>query len=185
MRTLSPEWSTAPSRNAFDVELPRNLRERLCGLAVVEHRLVREHSQGADLPQLRDQRLRHAVHEVVLLVVARKVLEWKHRNGGDFDCRRPGRRAGRAVRPTFSAASARSHCRQPDQELAVTSGRGRRRSTRSRGAVRVPVAAPFTATVGAPVSASSTGQMKRYPRRGKVSMKRGVSAESPALLAAC
>ena len=68
------------------LELPRNLRQGLRGLPVADHRLVREHSQRADLPELDDQCLRHAIHEVFLLGAGRDVLQWQHGNGSDVDC---------------------------------------------------------------------------------------------------
>ena len=82
---LSARVEHGAFEKCVDRELPGNLRQRHRGLPVPDHRLVRKHLQCADPAKFGDQRLRHPVHEVVLLRIAGEVLKWEHRNRGDVE----------------------------------------------------------------------------------------------------
>ena len=73
-------------QNRLHLQLLRNLTQWLRALPVADHGLIGEHLQGADLAQFGDQRLRHAIREVVLLGVAGEVLQWQYGDGSDVAC---------------------------------------------------------------------------------------------------
>ncbi|TMQ70208.1 MAG: hypothetical protein E6K80_09225 [Candidatus Eisenbacteria bacterium] len=79
-----------------DAQLARDVRQRAADALEAHGGGARDDAQRPDLGQVGDQRLGHAVGEVLLLGVAREVLEREH--GDRLDTRRrrgASRRAGR------------------------------------------------------------------------------------------
>ncbi len=75
--------------DAFDiVQLGSNLRQGLGGLFVLPRRRSRDHVDAVDLGEMRGDCIGHAVGEVVLRMVPRKVLEREHDEGPDRFCGR-------------------------------------------------------------------------------------------------
>ena len=66
-----------------DVQLARDLGERLRGPLVLHRRGARDHAQRLDAGEVGDDRLGHAVGEVLLRRVARDVAKREHGDGAD------------------------------------------------------------------------------------------------------
>ena len=67
--------------HGIHIQVARDLVQRLRLALVSHHRGPRDHTQRADFAQIRDQRIGHAVGEILLLRIAGKVHQRKHSQG--------------------------------------------------------------------------------------------------------
>ena len=68
-----------PFDNQIGAELFGDLRDRLLLLPVLHHRRARDHAEALQLREIRDERLGHAVSEIVLLRLGGEVRQRQHR----------------------------------------------------------------------------------------------------------
>ena len=112
--------------DGVDVELLRDLAQRLVRLLVLRDGGPRDHAQRAHLREIGRHRVRHPVDEVLLLGVAAEVLEGQDRDGPD--------RRGRPTPMPARACGGRDERDQQDAEGEDGRGaRGRPSSRRRRG----------------------------------------------------
>jgi len=67
--------------NTIHPQLPGNLRHTLLRASVAHRGGPGDHAQGADFSQVRNEFVRHPIGKIVLLLIARKIFEWKNDQG--------------------------------------------------------------------------------------------------------
>ena len=77
-----------PFNHGIDTEFLHDIRYQLVCVFVMHGRSAGDDPEGFDFAEFGAQRVRHAVHEVFLLRVAGKILEWQHHNRRNGFCRR-------------------------------------------------------------------------------------------------
>ena len=73
----------AALHDGVDIQVLRDLSQRLAGTLQPHDRRPRNHAQGPDLAQLRDQLVCYPIGEIFLLLIARLILQRQYRNGTD------------------------------------------------------------------------------------------------------